>query len=70
MKQHLKVLWLKFWAAVGGRLFPDLAVRSYLSLSEIEIEKDLLTWLYLQFMPFGDRRNPRKTYVHMVEEGQ
>lgn len=70
MKQYLKILWFKFWAAVAGGLYPGFVVHSYLSLSQIKIEKDLLSGLYVPFIPFGDRRNLNKIYVHMVGQGQ
>lgn len=60
MKQHLKILWFKFWAAVGDRLCPHFIVHSYLSLSQIEIEKELLTGFHTLFTPFGDKGIQRR----------
>lgn len=70
MKQHLKVLWFKFWAAMGGRWFLGLAIHPYLSFPQIGIEKDVLTGFYVLCVPFGDTRNPKKIHAHMVEQGQ
>lgn len=60
MKQHLKILRFKFWAAVGDKLCPRFIVHSYLSLSQIEIEKELLTGLHTLFTPFGDKGIQRR----------
>ena len=34
MKQHLKILWFKFCAAVGGRFCPGFIVHLYLPFSD------------------------------------
>lgn len=65
-KQHLKILWLKFWKAGKDRLFPGGGVHSYLSPSEARIEKDLLIRFYIVFMTFGDRRNLKKIHVTVL----
>lgn len=46
--------------------FLGVVVHSYLSLSEVGIEKDLLIGLSVMFMPFGDRGNPKKVYGLMI----
>lgn len=67
MKQHFKLLWFKFWAAVGSWLCPGFVVHSYLSHFQIEI---LLTGVHILFIPFEDRRNLKEIYVHLVGQRQ
>lgn len=43
---------------------------TYICLSQIEIEKEIFTGLYILFAPFGDERNTEKVSVPMVGQGQ
>lgn len=45
--------------------FPGVVIHSRFSLSEVRIKKDLLIGLDVMFMPFGDRRNPKKINGHL-----